>query len=730
MREFDDLAIPTPPYRMAHPIASFAAFNSMADQLSKAIATPEVSKEVPPSAPEKSLARKVLEHIATSEGVRDMALEVENAALAALGERLSTATVKLMAMAGARPPVEASALPEKAAADQTPPVAVEAKTAEPEKPATVEVQEPVLAPAREQYRAPKPAEEGLANVRAKQAELQAKGDEKGAKEWDGAIKQYEDYIAQDRRNFEAARASAMRQSATERPARQVGDEQRRPLSNRALRAIDRAEDLKDAQRRPAAIDQAEDEKDAQLRAESIDREEDAKEALRRASETTDVPGFSAVTPEAVTPEAVTPELGNLQADSIPSFQGEPVPQMDAEAVPSNPFPVEASDVRPSRAERGPSIRDRAAAWETRSREAVRGTWIGTVGEWVSRKTGWGAWADTAWPRLKSVYHRQFAEHRAAQQEKAPGSLDRAKEKRDDFKEKFAEASWAPAKNFYAWRARAWEKTIAKREGIVNKHDGYRIKRVERHNELQRQVAERYELELAPYRGKKEALERDQKAALKIIDNLTEDHTAALKVLAEAEAKRKGWWGRKGKGAADKIRSEVEKIEDRISAQRDLLQYISKPLAEASAKVEKYESRQRGVAVAMEFSEMKDLKPVQRPKPGPLPTRRSFNNFTAEASPQAAAEVGVERSGEEWSSADFVESWNGRGLVRIEDPAAFQKYVDDERAAAGESGPVVLGRLLTLTESYLKARRQSRGFAKDSRYFLGNVPKKVIPSPTP
>ncbi len=344
-------------------------------------------------------------------------------------------------------------------------------------------------------------------------------------------------------------------------------------------------------------------------------------------------------------------------------------------------------------------------------------------EWASRKTGIGAWLDTLIPRLKSVYHRQFAERRAWQQEKAQGSLERAADKRDDFKAKMADSIW-PFKKYYAWRARVWEKAVAAREALVDKYDAYRTNRIERHNELQRQVSDRYERELAPYRSIKESLEREQKAVIKTLTTLTEKHREALKILGVAEAKRGGLFGRRGKEAADRIRRDAKEIEERMNRQRGLLDKVSQPLAAANDKIGKYEARQRSVSEVMKFPEMEGLQTHHRTKPS-LPGRRPSASHTPESvSEPVARESGEagDRSAEEWKPEEFSKEWNENGLVRITDPVAFEKFVNDQRVQAKESGPVKLERILQLTEEYLKSIGSSRGFTKDRQFFLRHVRK--------
>jgi hypothetical protein len=408
------------------------------------------------------------------------------------------------------------------------------------------------------------------------------------------------------------------------------------------------------------------------------------------------------------------EMARRRAEEAARVETPPVP---AETTP--PPATEAAPT-PAAAEAVPA----PAAERPRAIRPPESGYFSSAVEWASKKTGAGAWLDTLLPRLKSVYHRQFAERRAWMQERATGSLDRAVSKRDEFAAKRADAGW-PMKKFYAWRERAWAKSVAKREAIVNKHDLFRTRRIDRHNELQRQVNGRYERELAPYRGVKESLEREQRTVAQVIATLEGRYRTALQALEAAEGRRGGLFGRRGKAAADRIRRCAREIEQRINEQRKNLDRVNRPLAAANAKIEKYEGKRRGVAEVMKFSEMEGLRTVRRARPGALPGRRSFNSYTTEAAPEATVET-AGREAEEWVPADFIREWNGNGLVRIEDTAAFERYVAEQRAAAGETGPVRLNRMLELTEGYLTSVGSSRGFARDRRFFLSNIQRTTTP----
>lgn len=347
--------------------------------------------------------------------------------------------------------------------------------------------------------------------------------------------------------------------------------------------------------------------------------------------------------------------------------------------------------------------------------------IRSATEWVLEKSVKNAWFSTLWPRLKSVYHRQFAERRAWHQEKAQGSLERARQYQREAIANANDSSW-PLKKFYAWRERRWGRAVAKREALVEKYDRYRTRRMRRHNELQGQVFGRYERELAPYRGKVEALRRERKAVITVIETLSDTHANALKLLAAAEAKRSGLFGRRGKAAADRIRRDASEIEQRILKARKNLDKVDAPLAKANAKIAIYEGRQNRVAENMKFSEMEGIKPVQRTRPGKLPERISSFSPTSESAP--ASPEAADRASEEWGVGEFVKAWNDNGLVRIADPSDFEKFVATQRAKAKETGAVKLGRMLQIVDEYLKSIGSSRGFAKDSRFFMKNVTKKA------
>jgi hypothetical protein len=343
-------------------------------------------------------------------------------------------------------------------------------------------------------------------------------------------------------------------------------------------------------------------------------------------------------------------------------------------------------------------------------------------EWASRKTGAGVWLETLMPRAKSVYHRQFAERRAYHQEKAQGSLERAQGKFEEFKLKTADALW-PDKKYYAWRMRVWEKAVAKREGLVNKYDGYRKRRIERHNELQAQVADRYDRELAPYKGKFEALKREEDLVKSVMAALEADQKKALAALAIAESKRKGLFGRRGAAAAATIKRESDEIARRLNVQREFLKKIQKPLASASAKIEKYETKRKQAVATTKFLEMDNLKGVSR-KRAVVPKRESSVRYIAEESSERSFEVDGERENETWGVKEFVDRWNTNGSENlIRDVKEFEEFVQNSRAGAGETGPLHLGELFRFTQEYVRTRGKAKKFAQDKRYFLARVPKK-------
>ncbi len=387
-------------------------------------------------------------------------------------------------------------------------------------------------------------------------------------------------------------------------------------------------------------------------------------------------------------------------------------------------PTEAPAPAPTEAPVSAVERELAELRRSRRESASIGILRGAV-EWVSRRTGAGAWLDTLSPRLKSFYHRQFAEGRAVLQEKAMSSMERAKAKLEDFQGKRDDAGWGVFKSFYSWRARVWEKALIKREGIVNKHDAFRTKRIDRHNELQRQVNDRYEREITPYRAQVEALKRSEVQTQRVLENLDAARMSALKQLATAEAKRKGTFG-SGGAAAARIRREVTEIEKRINAQRKSLERIRTPLAVAERNVQKYTTKQKQVAVNMEFPEMSDLRGTPRASGAPIPERRSSETYTIEPAAQSTLEAAGERDGEVWSVDDFVEMWRGFDLNPIEDVGALKRVLEAARADSGETGPITLGEILKQTERYLKAQRKSKDFAKNKRFFLSSAPKEVTP----
>ncbi|MEK7638020.1 MAG: hypothetical protein AAB375_01160 [Patescibacteria group bacterium] len=328
-------------------------------------------------------------------------------------------------------------------------------------------------------------------------------------------------------------------------------------------------------------------------------------------------------------------------------------------------------------------------------------------DWAVEKSGTKPWLDTLAPRLESVFHRQMAEVRMMQQVRTQGLLNRANNKLSNWEATAQDAGW-PMKLFYANRVRAWQKHANTCESRVDKYESVRHRWQEKHNDLQRQVSERYERELEPYRELATVLKSKEAAAMDVRKNLSALRQDALKKLAVAKAdagKRSSMFmSSRARRAIKEIEQEVKSLE-RLEAQAD--KSVAKaraPLARAQAGIDTWELKQKTIAQRMKFPEAAGL---TRPK-----------RTTVEAPPQAgiATTAGPEQStvtegpnreqrmAEEWQPADFVKRWNAYNVeLVIEKPDEFVAFVASEQARLHQDGIPTRQQLLDLTQKYQQLR---------------------------
>jgi hypothetical protein len=350
--------------------------------------------------------------------------------------------------------------------------------------------------------------------------------------------------------------------------------------------------------------------------------------------------------------------------------------------------------------------------------------------WTVEKTGVKPWLDTLMPRLKSVFHRRMAEWNAWDQSKTQNKLETAKGNLADFKIRM-ESSGFPMRLFYANRVRKWEARVNKAEARVAKYDTFRKKWQERHNDLQRQVSDRYERELAPHREKMNVLKKRELSDLQAKKSLQEIHGKALKELARlrAQATKKHWWqSTQASIEVKKAEQAVKGLERRMAqADKDIAR-VRAPLARAKARVDKWELKKKTVAQLMAFPETKGLvRPprVEIPTPEQGGVEVGSAATPAERAPESPAEA--ERLAEEWRLDDFAKRWNGNNLKpEIENIEEFSKFVGTERARMGRTGVPKLGELLDIAERYLSPRssaKEMRRFSSDRRFFMAQIKKQ-------
>lgn len=350
--------------------------------------------------------------------------------------------------------------------------------------------------------------------------------------------------------------------------------------------------------------------------------------------------------------------------------------------------------------------------------------------WTVEKTGVKPWLDTLAPRLKSVFHRRMAETRMMQQSRAKNKMDAAGDKLGDWKARMEDAGF-PMRLFYANRVRKWQARANKAESRVDKYDTLRQKWQERHNDLQAQVAERYNRELEPYREKMNVLKSREAGFMQAKANLKGIHDTALRELSQlrAQATKKHWW-QSTKASIEVKRAEkaIKGIELRMAQADKEVARVRAPLARAKASVDKWELKKKTVAQLMEFPQgMASLKRIPRtevPISGQRGVEVGATTEPMERAPESATEE--QRLAEEWLPDDFAKRWNGNNLKpEIEDAAAFAKFVEAERVRTKQAGTPKLGELLSIAEQYLRTRstpKDMRRFSKDREFFIANIKK--------
>jgi chromosome segregation ATPase len=163
--------------------------------------------------------------------------------------------------------------------------------------------------------------------------------------------------------------------------------------------------------------------------------------------------------------------------------------------------------------------------------------------------------------------------------------------------------------FYANRVRKWQARVNKAEARVNKYDASRQKWQERHNDLQRQVSERYDRELEPYIEQMNDLKTLETSAMQARKDLEAKRSGAVKKLVQlrAQATRKHWWqSTRASIEVKKAEKAIKDIEALIAKADKEVARIRAPLAKAKASADKWELKKKTVAQLMEFPQAAGL----------------------------------------------------------------------------------------------------------------------------
>ncbi|MCC6405438.1 MAG: hypothetical protein IT405_03575, partial [Candidatus Yanofskybacteria bacterium] len=322
-------------------------------------------------------------------------------------------------------------------------------------------------------------------------------------------------------------------------------------------------------------------------------------------------------------------------------------------------------------------------------------------EWMEEKPAIEIWLDGQRARPFAAINGYF-------QGRAEGKLQLAEDRLKEYERKLAGAGLFK-KMWYGERIVEWQERVAELTAKAEAWNIWRETHVERHRTFARGVIDRYEQELAPYRG----LAHDFSSRMDVQQNirvaLAQKRDEAMKLLVETEsAGRKGRWTVRpdARREVDRIRKQIEEINRRIRQAERAVEMNRTELGRVHAKIREGELKRDAVAASMKFPEFDALRTYARPK---------------ETVPAPASEKIELRK---WDTAKFIEAWNGLGLVRIEDEQGFITHVEREREVSGASGLPTTEELLDLVSSYIEgagiSKAQKQQLKRDKQFFLDNA----------
>lgn len=350
--------------------------------------------------------------------------------------------------------------------------------------------------------------------------------------------------------------------------------------------------------------------------------------------------------------------------------------------------------------------------------------------YVVEKTDAKPYLDTLMPRWKAFFTRTLVSANAFFQSRAQGNLDIAKEKIEEFTDKLEDAG-PLAKAYYRARLRTWQEHATRMEARTDKWNGRRQRRVEGHNDIQRQMIDRYNLELEPHKELVRDFSMRLETQQKTRDTLAKKRDEAVQKLAEVAAlgKKGGHLpsGYRAEKAVATIREQIKDMDRRIKETDKAADRFRGRLAASQAGVDKWELKKKVAAQFMEFPELKGMK---RPDRGPEVAVPGVGSIDTTVTPRASRTESASGTPETdpatrtWEPVKFVEAWNNLGLERIDDAAGFIEYVRHERMRLRASGDPTAKQLLDFVGPYISRgsspKVDAKKLKKDQTFFLNNA----------
>ncbi|MCC6934638.1 MAG: hypothetical protein IT406_03075 [Candidatus Yanofskybacteria bacterium] len=209
--------------------------------------------------------------------------------------------------------------------------------------------------------------------------------------------------------------------------------------------------------------------------------------------------------------------------------------------------------------------------------------------------------------------RVFAAISAYFQGRAGGALEDAEDRIGEYRKKMQ--SSGPLKRlWYGNRIAAWEKHAAELEGRIEKWNAIREKHVGWHGEFMKEVARRYDREIAPYRGRMEGLKERMDVQSRILETLLEKRREALALIAKTESEEKTQritLSAAAKRAIKQLQGHMKELDERIQRAEMVLDGCQKLFAEASQIVHAGESRKAAFLNDTKFPEFEGLRMPKR-----------------------------------------------------------------------------------------------------------------------